>query len=656
MNRIQSNCHLFLKLFLKRNLFFFCALVFGAQETSFPGNHEKAAWNEHWVKANQLKLAKHPQWLRLLQVPTGCSDCKSRVDGGPFFASDSKQWSAEKELKETLRLFYHAEKKTWFLKKDTLVQHAQERWPARLRFLKTHLDLNDLPSVQVESWKRFEKELRLESLTFVFASAYLNNPVSSLGHTFLRMNLEEFKGKSALLQKALTYGANSPDFDLLYPIKGIFGYYKAGFQLMPYFVSTQQYIHREYRDLWEYDLKLSSDEKQRFVEYLWEVMGAEWDYWFFDENCSFVLQSFLEVVYQKDLGLTESWIVLPQEALKKIHSNLYVQSERQRLSDQKEFSKSLSKLSKWEESQAKKWVSRGKPDSLSWLKLRAKYPSQTANALRAALHYAHIKQKKDSSFWLKRYRLLLTKVAELDPEKESTAGEKSPIERSPFQGRSSSLLSFSFARQADGWSLGGDWSWVSQKFKDGFYGSTPYGDLEFMSIETKWDFGNQDSLKTGWEVLDRLGERWTLLHLRSLSEGIGFESPLSWEFGMFVNNESPKEPINFEIESAVGKSEKVKSILFYGLGGFRVRFGKKWRMGSSLAPYAEMGSLYAITESYRASISVMAEQELLGGEKRRWELNALFHRSIQKNLGITLAGQWKTDDFWKLELETQWSY
>ena len=51
----------------------------------------------------------------------------------------------------------------------------------------------------------------------------------------------------------------------------------------------------ENRDMWEYTLDLDQSELDWLIDHLWELKDINFDYYFFDENCSFRLLELVEV-------------------------------------------------------------------------------------------------------------------------------------------------------------------------------------------------------------------------------------------------------------------------------------------------------------------------------------------------------------------------
>jgi hypothetical protein len=81
----------------------------------------------------------------------------------------------------------------------------------------------------------------------------------------------------------------------VYAWRGLFGGYPGQFATGPYFEKLREYSRLESRDLWEYRLNLDAAELDRLLAHAWELAGINFDYYFFDENCSLRLLELLDV-------------------------------------------------------------------------------------------------------------------------------------------------------------------------------------------------------------------------------------------------------------------------------------------------------------------------------------------------------------------------
>lgn len=129
------------------------------------------------------------------------------------------------------------------------------------------------------------------------------------GHTLLRIDQADVtSNNTALLSYALNFGAyiEGMDNSILYAWKGLMGGYPGLFALVPYREKLAEYSRLENRDLWEYKLNLTPEETGRMVEHVWELKQVRFDYYFFDENCSFRLLELMEIA-RPGIELTEQF-------------------------------------------------------------------------------------------------------------------------------------------------------------------------------------------------------------------------------------------------------------------------------------------------------------------------------------------------------------
>jgi len=261
-------------------------------------------------------LAYSPYWLRLLHYQKKMfGGYESRLEGSDFFFSSQGKTNPLEELKSTVASFSKN------LKVGRLQQHPQCAFPERFRFLKEKLQLK-IPQVQCPKLTEYLERFNPESVTLVFSSAYPHNPGSMFGHTFLRINtkIKDAK-KQDLLDWGISYAAQvaHDENGFSFVFLGLTGGYRGQFSLLPYYAKVHEYVNNESRDLWEYELDLNTEETYRLLRNIWEVeTNSYFDYYFLDENCSFLLLAFLEVA-KPEWSLTDfSIYVIPGETIKKV--------------------------------------------------------------------------------------------------------------------------------------------------------------------------------------------------------------------------------------------------------------------------------------------------------------------------------------------------
>ena len=261
------------------------------------------------------QLANDPFWLSLGHYEAGkISGWRSYVSDKKFFIAPDGAHHPDAELKATVDALYAPA--------SLGEKHAQCVYPARTRWLKAQLQLNDLPALECKEFTQWFKDVAPHSAVMIFPAAYLNSPSSMFGHTLLRIDQADVQSNNtALLSYAINFGAyiEGSDNSILYAWKGLMGGYPGLFALVPYQEKLSEYRSRENRDLWEYRLNLTEVETKRMVEHVWELKQIQFDYFFFDENCSYRLLELLQVA-RPGLRLTEQFplTAIPTDTVKAV--------------------------------------------------------------------------------------------------------------------------------------------------------------------------------------------------------------------------------------------------------------------------------------------------------------------------------------------------
>ncbi len=273
-------------------------------------------------KVKHLHTSTH--WLRLGHWRQDIwSSFESEIDDPDFFISPHGKKSPKKELRATLRAMLAPANTSLDLE-----DHVACRFPARVKFLVQALALEDLPLPSTNDCPQLDKFLARSlpsSVSVIFSAYYISNPSSAFGHTFLRLNrpIQGATETRDLLNLAVNYAATtSQDGPLLFSFKGLGGAYKGNFAFVPYFYKVREYSDYESRDLWEYELNLSTEAKQYLSLHLYELGQIYIDYYFLHENCSFHILSLLEAAEPK-LNLLDqvSRLVLPADTIKALFHN-----------------------------------------------------------------------------------------------------------------------------------------------------------------------------------------------------------------------------------------------------------------------------------------------------------------------------------------------
>jgi hypothetical protein len=274
----------------------FFPFVANAQKTTPPYLQELT---EQAVRA---KLYEFRYWHRLLHYRKNFfGGHTSEVDDEGFFLAKQGKTDPEAELRATLSMFFS----------DELVGRSQQ--PAQCAFIaryhwlneKLKFDKTKLPPRPCERFHQWFDEFDAEYISMIFPSAYMGNPASMFGHTFLRVDPKDQTEQTRILAYTINYAAEvPPNPGIEYAYKGIFGKYKGFFSTIPYYLKVQEYRDIENRDIWEYRLNFSPKQIDRLLMHAWELGNAYFDYFFFKENCAYHILSLLEVA-DPSLRLTE---------------------------------------------------------------------------------------------------------------------------------------------------------------------------------------------------------------------------------------------------------------------------------------------------------------------------------------------------------------
>jgi hypothetical protein len=233
------------------------------------------------------KISAMQQWQHLLHYRSHSilGTMESENDSQNFFISAAGKADLHAELMAEVPLFSMQDQ----LDNESL----QCRFPARYQWLKQfYPNWVDQPCSELSVWKN---EIDAHKLTLIFPASYLNSPSSMYGHSLIRLDKED-DSKSKLLSYSVNFAANADptDNELVFSYKGLAGGYPGVVSILPYYAKVNEYSHLEHRDVWEYQLNLTEQEVDQFVNHIWETKETEFDYFFFDENCSYRLLALLD--------------------------------------------------------------------------------------------------------------------------------------------------------------------------------------------------------------------------------------------------------------------------------------------------------------------------------------------------------------------------
>jgi hypothetical protein len=270
------------------------------------------------ARSRELRLHERREWHRLLHYTPNLvrPGVQSLADAPRFFLAPDGKTNPQDELEATLASFFSDVRET----QD--VQNPQCAFIARYSWLDRQLafDSRRMPRQACKLFNEWRASLNPQGVTLVFPAAYLNNPSSMYGHTLLRIDAKDQDEKTRLLAYAINYAANTDEKNgVAFALGALIGVYPGMFSIMPYYLKVREYNDLENRDIWEYELNLTPGEIDRLLMHAWELGPIYFDYYFFDENCSYYLLELLEVA-RTDLDLTRGfrWWAIPSDTVRAV--------------------------------------------------------------------------------------------------------------------------------------------------------------------------------------------------------------------------------------------------------------------------------------------------------------------------------------------------
>lgn len=268
------------------------------------------------LNANEIKLinnisideiANSKTWNQLLYYKNNQSEIKDKT----FFLSKDGNTNKINELIETINQ-YDGDKE---INDESNIC----KYPARYLFLSKYVKFDNYKEInekciKLNKWKPIKDT---KDISVMLVSGYLSNPASTFGHSFIKLNNIE---DNDLFSSSISFGALVPENEnmLKYIIKGLSGQYESGYSDKYFYTQDLTYSNTEFRDMWEYKLKLSEYDKKIILLHLWEVITKKFDYYFLSKNCGYRVSQLLNLVSKENIVNGNENYYLPVETFNKI--------------------------------------------------------------------------------------------------------------------------------------------------------------------------------------------------------------------------------------------------------------------------------------------------------------------------------------------------
>ncbi len=586
------------------------------------------------------QLANDRYWIALGHYETAkLGGWRSYVDDARFFLAKDGGHHPDQELRATLQALYAPA--------SLGDKHAQCVFPARTRWLREQLQLNDLPAPDCKEYPRWFKDVSPHSAVMIFPAAYLNSPSSMFGHTLLRIDQADVqKNDTALLSYAINFGAyiEGNDNSILYAWKGLMGGYPGLFALVPYQEKLSEYRSLENRDLWEYRLNLTPEETGRMVEHVWELKQIRFDYFFFDENCSYRLLELLQVA-RPSLDLTSQFplTAIPTDTVKAVKQSGLVERIDYRPSRERELLERAAPLDTEEQRQV-----------LAVSADTAQLQSPTFNALpreRQAL-------VQDAAYRLERYR---ANGQERDPARTKRSFEllrainRNPppeldIKRPglPEDGHQSRTWQLGMGTREDRAFTEYGLRMAYHDLNDNMYGFPLGAQIEILQLKLRQYEGNQ------WQL-----QRLDLATIRSLTPRNALLQPWSWQVAgglERVLGRNGDETLVSQVNGGAGSTWALSDeMLGFALGTVRVEHNEDF--AGFIAPAAGFNT-GLLWRNGLGNLSLEAKGDYFTNGEVRRSLSLNQQLELSNNFGLRLSAKRDFSQFTSAQnevmLELKW--
>jgi hypothetical protein len=564
---------------------------------------------------------------------------KSVVDDPRFFNSPEGKTNPEAELRETIRAFFATGMEN--------PEHPQCRFPARYAWLKENLGFDDgqLPEAVCADFREFMERVDPRSAALVFPESYMNAPASMFGHTFIRV---DSGAESKLLGHAVNYSAvTGDDPGFLYAVRGLSGGYKGFFSFQPYYDIINTYSHMENRDMWEYPLNLTEDEVRKMTLHVWEMNNIYTDYYFFDDNCSYILLFLIEAA-RPEVELTEDFIywVIPVDTVRLLRKKGLITDTVYRPSRASKINH-MAGLASRGTLQSAREVALGKrtPDTVvSNESMSREEQTLTLDIASEYLQYRSSKKKLEHGEYTTRFLSIL--------DVRSTLGRQGydiPPPVLPEDGHGSSRLALG----------GGVWNhqeYQLLRFRFAYHdlmdpdpGFRPGAAISFLDTEVRYNYDQGEfSLK-----------ELTLVEITSLAPVGTLFRPVSWTVKTGIEREETSddnERTVFGLKAGGGVSAGISGALLYGLLQPAFKTGEGLSDDYALGGGFAAGLLIPVGDVWKAQGRFEGLFFELGDEHKDYaaEVNQMLRVTRNNAIKFDIIRR-KLDGFYSTDVNVSWN-
>ncbi len=235
------------------------------------------------------QIATHKQWLALLHL----NENQLMIPDSGFILSH-EDFSPQNELLATLKAFNNPQLSCHFI--------------ARHEFLTQQLlHKITLPKLNCPEYDVFKSKAPLDNISVLYASENLTQPSSMMGHTMLAISGMNDQGKKS--EHSVSFFTELDTINVASIVWDTFYVGKEGyFTIQPLQKALDNYLVSEQRNIWRYQLDLTTAQKSLLHKHLWELRFAKIDYLFHRHNCATLSLHILKVAKPELASKNSVWV------------------------------------------------------------------------------------------------------------------------------------------------------------------------------------------------------------------------------------------------------------------------------------------------------------------------------------------------------------
>lgn len=189
------------------------------------------------------------------------------------------------------------------------------KFPARYLWLVSQYSELKQENIECKEFDEYLEKTNMSSMDLIFVSENIKNPSSMMGHIFFKINgfYDGKKRENAISFFTILNHFNIPLLAYESMIKGMNGY----FILSPYQKQIFNYVNKEERNVWEYELNLTKEQEKLIYYHFWELKDIDITYYFTSFNCATIINNMLAISSKEFYEKKDIFWLSPKDVVKK---------------------------------------------------------------------------------------------------------------------------------------------------------------------------------------------------------------------------------------------------------------------------------------------------------------------------------------------------